>query len=206
MSDLKIVYQRGDISPLEPIEKRKKELRAYMRARRANNENRDVKEELLIENLLSLGGIVKDKENFFVYLSYSSEAPTDGLIERLLTLGKKVFCPRVEDDEMRAVAFLDDFTLSKEGIREPLGEPFLGRLDVAVTPLYAVDEQGNRLGYGKGYYDNFFQKRRDILKIGYCFDFQILSQVPHTAADVPLDIIVTDKRVLILSEKIKSKN
>ncbi len=206
MSDLKIVYQRGEVSPLESIEKRKKELRAYMRARRANNENRDVKEELLIKNLLSLGGTVTDKENFFVYLSYSSEAPTDGLIERLLTLGKKVFCPRVEDDEMSAVAFLDDFTLSKEGIREPLGEPFLGRLDVAITPLYAVDEQGNRLGYGKGYYDKFFQKRRDILKIGYCFDFQILSQVPHTAADVPLDIIVTDKRVLILSEKIKSKN
>lgn len=206
MSDLKIVYQRGDVSPLEPIEKRKKELRAYMRARRANNENRDVKEELLIGNLLSLGEIVKDKENFFVYLSYSSEAPTDGLIERLLSLGKKVFCPQVAQDEMNAVAFQDDFVLSKEGIREPLGEPFLGRLDVAVTPLYAVDEQGNRLGYGKGYYDKFFQKRRDILKIGYCFDFQILSQVPHTAADVPLDIIVTDKRVLILSEKIKSKN
>ncbi len=206
MSDLKIVYQRGDLSPLESIEKRKKELRAYMRARRANNENRDVKEALLIENLLGLGEIVKDKENFFVYLSYSSEAPTDGLIERLLSLGKKVFCPRVEQNEMYSVAFLDDFVLSEKGIREPIGEPFLGRLDVAVTPLYAVDKQGNRLGYGKGYYDKFFQKQKDILKIGYCFDFQILSQVPHTAADVPLDIIVTDKRVLILSEKIKSKN
>ena len=203
MNNLKIIHHKADgDKAYESVAEKKKELRAYMKKRRANNENRDVKETLLLENFLSgLKNELKGKDNFFVYLSYSSEAPTDLLIERLIELGKKVFCPRIDGDEMVAVPYGEDFTLSSLGIREPIGQAFTGRIDVAVTPLFAVDKQGNRLGYGKGYYDKFFNKQQEILKIGYCFDFQLLTETPHTATDVPMDIVVTDKRVVTVKNE-----
>ena len=73
------------------VEIRKKRLRAYMKSRRGDNENRDVKEELLTENFfkaLEETGL-QNAENFFVYLSFSSEAPTDKLIEELLKKRQK---------------------------------------------------------------------------------------------------------------------
>ena len=67
---------------------------------------------------------------------------------------------------------------------------------MAIVPMLAVDEQGGRLGYGGGYYDRFFEENREILKIGYAFDFQILDTVPTEETDIPLDIIVTDKQII----------
>lgn len=179
-------------SPLSAAEK-KASLRSYMKKRRGENENRDVKEDLLLGHFLSSGAA--DKESFFVYLSFSSEAPTDKLIAYLVAAGKKVYCPRVEDGEMAAVIFGEDFTLSRYGIREPVGEPFGGEIDVAVLPLLAVDERGARLGYGGGYYDRFLKGRPIGLKIAYCYDFQLVREVPEEEHDERADMIVTDKRI-----------
>ena len=127
---------------------RKASLRTYMKRRRGENENRDIKESLLVENFFA-GGFA-EKESFFVYLSFSSEAPTDKLIARLTAAGKRIYAPRAEGKEMAAVPLGEDFSLSPYGIREPLGSPWAGSIDVAVVPLLAADEQGNRLGYGGG--------------------------------------------------------
>ena len=73
----------------EDIAKRKKNLRAYMKEKRGENENRDGKETQMLENLFSkqAGLIQKGKtKKWFVYLSFSSEARTDALIEKLLVL------------------------------------------------------------------------------------------------------------------------
>ena len=182
---------------------RKKGLRAYMKKRRADNANRDVKEVLLVENFFALLSSIFPKMQgagtgltVFVYQSFSSEAPTDLLVERLLAQGVKVCAPRVENQEMVAVEYTEDFTLSTLGIREPVGQAFAGKIDLVVTPLLAVDEQGNRLGYGGGYYDRFFEKNMQALKVGYAFDFQIVESVPVEENDVPLDYTVTDKRVI----------
>jgi 5-formyltetrahydrofolate cyclo-ligase len=176
---------------------KKSALRKYMKERRANNENRDVKEILLTENVVNgLKEIWKEKQSFFVYLAKSSEAPTGKLIERLLEDGKQVLCPRVNGKEMETVPYGEDFTLSEFQTIEPIGEAYDGKIDVAIVPLLAVDRQGRRLGYGGGYYDRFFEKHREILKIGYAFDFQMVESVPTEATDIPLDIIVTDKQII----------
>ncbi|MBQ7879302.1 MAG: 5-formyltetrahydrofolate cyclo-ligase [Clostridia bacterium] len=179
------------------VKAKKKALRKYMKERRADNENRDVKETLLVENTLDgLREILQGKETFFVYLAKSSEAPTEKLIERLLSSGKKVYCPCIDGNEMQAVAYGDDFTLSQFQTVEPVGPPYEGQIDVALVPLLAADRQGGRLGYGGGYYDRFFASRPNLLKIGYCFDFQLTQKVPTEATDVPLNIVVTDKQII----------
>lgn len=188
---------------IKSVIERKKALRIRMKERRANNENRDVKEILLTENVLTvlekLSGD-RDKKKVFCYLSYSAEAPTDGLIERLLEQGYEVYCPRVEGKEMQAVAYGEDFTISSWGIREPVGEPFEGEIDYAIVPFLAVDKQGNRLGYGGGYYDRYFERNPNTLRIAYGFDFQIQKEVPTEETDKKMNCIVTDKQVLFMDE------
>ena len=185
------------------VKERKKTLRAYMKKRRADNANRDVKETLLIQNLFTLFSTLSQKTKgagmqptVFVYMSYSSETPTDLLIERLKEQGYVVLCPRVEEKEMVAVVHGEDFTLSSMRIREPVGQAFEGDIDIIITPLLAVDIKGNRLGYGGGYYDRFFQKHTQAIKIGYAFDFQVLENVPKEENDIPLDYTVTDTRII----------
>ena len=173
---------------------RKTSLRTYMKRRRGENENRDVKESLLVENFFA-GGFA-EKESFFVYLSFSSEAPTDKLISRLLKAGKTVYAPRVEGRDMEAVLFGEDFTLSERGIREPVGQAYRGKIDVAVLPLLAADERGGRLGYGGGYYDRFLRAHPETLAVAYCFDFQLVREVPCEPHDKRADWIVTDKRII----------
>jgi 5-formyltetrahydrofolate cyclo-ligase len=59
-----------------------------------------------------------------------------------------------------------------------------------------VDKAGNRLGYGKGYYDRYLCLYPTAKRIGYCFDFQLVSEVPHDEKDEKLDFVVTDKQVV----------
>lgn len=177
----------------------KAELRAYAKSKRMENVNRDVKEERLIDHFYTaVFGERKGagmRRSFFIYLSFFLEAPTDRLIERLLADGHAVYCPRLENGKMVAVPYGEDFTLSELGIREPTGDPYFGELDFVVVPLLAVDRQGNRLGYGGGYYDKFL-KNTKAKRIGYCYQFQVLRHVPVDPWDEPLHQIVTDEEII----------
>lgn len=202
---LRFVEKEENSLSQEEIRDRKKKLRAYMKERRGENENRDVKAPLLADNLLqalqSLEIGQEEEKTAFVYLSFSSEAPTDGLIETLLKEGWRIFCPRTEKEEMYAVEYGEDFYLSDYGIREPCGEVYEQTPTVTILPLLAVDEKGNRLGYGKGYYDRYLKKYPKTKRVGYCFDFQIVNEVPCAEEDERLEVIVTDKRILFTKEK-----
>ena len=177
----------------------KARLRAYMKGKRAENTNRDLKEQLLIDNFYRAIFEKTDRAgtrlNFFIYLSFFREAPTDRLIERLLADGHKVYCPRIENGQMYAVEYGEDFTLSDYGIREPIGEVFTGKIDVAVIPFLAVDKQGNRLGYGGGYYDRYL-KNSTAKRVAFGYGFQIVNEVPYEDLDEKMDMIVTDEGIV----------
>ena len=184
------------------IQSQKSSLRAYMQGTRAENDNRDMKEARLIDNFYQ--AVFQEMKGagtrltFFIYLSYSREAPTDRLIERLILDGHKVCCPRIDNGEMYAVEYGEDFTLSNYGIREPLGEHFAGEIDIAVIPFLAVDKQGNRLGYGGGYYDRYLRTSR-ARRVAFGYHFQIASKVPCEAWDEKMDVIVTDEDILLIT-------
>ena len=201
-TDLRFVDD-GEVS----IQERKKALRAYMRARRSEIVNRDVKEELLAKNFFQAIERVGagTYRSVFLYLSFSHEAGTDKLLEDLLKKGKIVYCPRVEGKAMDAVLYEENLSLSSFGIREPLGKAFEGDIDVAVVPLLAVDEQGNRLGYGGGYYDKYLSAHPNTLKIGYCYDEQIVRALPVDENDQRMDVVVTDKRIVCVTKRTKEK-
>lgn len=69
-------------------------------------------------------------------------------------------------------------------------------LDVIICPLVAVDLNGNRMGMGGGFYDTTLGKSyrsgaKKPLKIGWCYDFQVVEQLQRQAWDVPLDGLIT---------------
>lgn len=178
---------------------KKMRLRTYMKNKRMENTNRDVKEERLMEHLyqavfgeMPYPGM---RLTFFIYLSFFREAPTDGLIERLLLDGHRVCCPRIENGEMVAVEYGEDFTLSDYGIREPVGEKYEGEIDIAVIPFLAADKQGNRLGYGGGYYDRFL-KKSTARRVAFGYSFQIVNEVPTEPWDEKVSVVVTDEEII----------
>lgn len=74
--------------------------------------------------------------------------------------------------------------------------------EILIVPLVAFDAQGGRLGYGGGFYDRTLERLRSCrptLAIGFAFDAQEADGLPLEPTDQPLDMVVTEKRVLTFS-------
>ena len=61
---------------------------------------------------------------------------------------------------------------------------------IALVPGLAFDAAGHRLGRGKGYYDRFLAAHPYIYKIGVCFDFQKVAEVPTDEHDIAVDEVI----------------
>lgn len=84
------------------------------------------------------------------------------------------------------------------GARIPAVEELIDP-EILIVPLVAFDAHGNRLGYGGGFYDRTLEMLRALrprLAIGFAFDAQEAGSLPLEPTDQPLDMIVTESRVL----------
>jgi 5-formyltetrahydrofolate cyclo-ligase len=128
------------------------------------------------------------------------ELDVEPLHAKLAARGITVAYPRMRDDGSLAFHRVDDpTTLEERGnlFREPVEDPAteLDALDALVLPALAADPQGNRLGYGGGSYDRTlaaFEVRPRTVAVVY--DFQVLVEVPCIATDIPVDVVLTDRR------------
>lgn len=149
---------------------------------------------MIIQRLLH-SDRVKNAQTIILYYSLHDEVNTHHLIDLLSETGKKILLPYVKDDtemELREYGGPDDLRKGCYGIMEPTGNTFtnLETIDVAVIPGMSFDSNGNRLGRGKGYYDRFLKKIPDVYKIGICFDFQKVDNIPTGLYDVKMDEII----------------
>lgn len=132
-------------------------------------------------------------ERIFIYCSVKSEAATGELIERLLAEGRQVCVPQIRGGVMRSVPYAP-LVRDAFGIPAPRGGEDTA-CDVAFVPLLAVDGRGVRLGYGGGYYDAYFARRPQTVRVGYCFEAQRTRLLPKEAWDKPLHAVVTEAGV-----------
>ena len=114
---------------------------------------------------------------------------------------KNIYLPVVNGNDLRIVKFEGENTLIAEqkfGILEPSSsiEVEIRDIDLAIIPGVAFDSKCNRLGRGKGYYDRLL-KESVAIKIGVCFDFQIVAAVPTESFDIPLDLVVAESAAYI---------
>lgn len=139
-----------------------------------------------------------DKDTFFVYYSYSSEADTRALIEGLLSDGKRVFLPRVEGERMVAVEYFGNrggLVENRFGIPEPQGEEYTGDIQVCIAPLLAVNEKGYRLGYGGGYYDRYFAAHPKTVRAGIGYSLQTCGDGFEEERDEKLDLFISERGI-----------
>lgn len=132
-------------------------------------------------------------QRFFVYISVRSEVATDRLIAALLEAGKEVCVPRIEAGRMLAVPYAK-LVRGAFGIPAPEGGEDMP-CDVALTPLLAFDNEGYRLGYGGGFYDAYFARRPETMRVGLAYCAQRADRLPHEEWDVPLHAVVTEEGI-----------
>jgi len=159
-----------------------------------NSDLKKIYDQKILENFLGLD--LKQYQNFFLYYSFKSEADTINIIDCLLKLGKNVYLPKIEKDKMFFIKYSGQ-ALHKNnfGIYEPQGDYSDIVPDVCIIPLLAVDDEGNRLGYGGGFYDRFLTDK-NCIKAGLSYSFQIADRLPVLKTDIPLDILITENKVI----------
>ena len=177
---------------LSKIELRKKFLKI-----RKDITNKDSKSLVIFNKII--------KEDYFInskvialYNNLNSEVSTKELIDYSLILNKTVLLPRVVNDDLLFYKIDCNSIYSKSsfGVLEPSLDNKLFRkedIDLIIVPGVVFDVNRNRIGFGKGFYDRFF-KGCKALKVGICFDEQIIESIPFENNDIKLDIIVSDKR------------
>ena len=114
--------------------------------------------------------------------------------------GQQLFYPVIIETNKRpklASVIVDDETLfksNKYGIDEPVDgiDMIPSEIDMVIVPLLSMDTMGNRVGYGKGYYDRFLKRcRKDCMKIGFSY-FDPVDQIDDlNKFDVKLDYGIT---------------
>ncbi|WP_405384604.1 5-formyltetrahydrofolate cyclo-ligase [Maribacter sp. LLG6340-A2] len=140
--------------------------------------------------------------HIFLSIENKSEIDTEGLISILLGFDKHVVVPKIISSTQLEHYLLTDntkFSYNSLGIPEPVDGIIIHpiQLDVVFIPLLAFDTRGNRIGYGKGYYDRFLQKcKPDVIKIGLSLfeaEKEIFEDVLTT--DIPLDYCITPTKI-----------
>jgi 5-formyltetrahydrofolate cyclo-ligase len=143
-------------------------------------------------------------KDIYCYKNFNQEVDTSLILNRACLEKKNVYLPRVEGRDMNFYKILSEKELKKGyfGILEPVG----GILNTSYTglmilPGLAFDFNGNRLGYGKGFYDRYL-KKGNFIKVGLAYDFQVVDELEVKEHDQKMDVIVTEKAVYsFLAEK-----
>lgn len=135
------------------------------------------------------------------YISYGSEISTDRILEHAQKAGKSVYLPKVEGETMHFYRVSPGEPLQEgyKGILEPAARK-TGRFDdtayrpeevLMLMPGCAFDREGNRIGYGKGFYDRYLEDKKELPTIAVGFLCQITEErIPAEKSDIrPMEIL-----------------
>lgn len=179
----------------------KQEIRDRINSIRKNLSQKDIEEKSrkIIDNLIRLEEYL-NASTIMPYVSLNTEVDTKEFIKSELIKGKRsIVIPFVEGENIQ-VSYFKDFSELREGefgVLEPMKKKrYDGKIDLVIVPGVAFDLQGSRIGFGKGYYDRFLCRSKDSLKVALAFEEQIVDSIPNEFHDHPVDMIITEKRVI----------
>jgi len=138
------------------------------------------------------------------YYPIGSEVKTYDIIKHSIDNKKEGGLPRVIDStKIEFFKIIEDsfekikFTKGKYGIFEnSMSSTSIDQMDLIIIPGIAFDLQGNRIGYGKGYYDRLLSSRKAKYIIGLAYEAQVINEIPNNDHDIPVNIIITEKRTI----------
>lgn len=153
----------------------------------------------------------KKAGRIFAFVPFGSEVDITPVLYHALLEGKKLFLPKIMDENTMEFFETKDMLALKEGyhgILEPdsMKEPYYRQenshftddfeQELMLTPGSIFDKTGNRMGYGKGFYDKFFarMKPESFYKIGICFSCQIVEQLHgQKETDILVDRVLCEQ-------------
>lgn len=143
------------------------------------------------------------------FLAMPHEVDLTLLILHAWQQGKTVAVPKVSWEQRHMISveltsLETGFKTHVHGLKNPVnGTPVpFDEIDLIVTPGLGFDKNGNRLGRGGAYYDNFFKhKKITAARWAVAFSQQLYDEIPHDGDDVPVDAIVTEKELILCHQK-----
>ena len=157
------------------------------------------------ERLLLLDEI-RNANVLFFFASFRSEVNTLDAIAQLLSDGKRLVLPKVDNERrillLYEVKGMEELAEGYMGIPEPsvLTEDRMVEIngvDAVIIPGAGFDVEGNRIGYGGGYYDRLLSLlTRHVPVIAPAYEEQIIDSIPSESHDIKVSMIVTDRRVI----------
>ena len=171
---------------------------------RVNSDTWKMKSDLIAEKVQQIEEFNRaDFVHVYVSMNDRNEVGTDTLITTILQSDNNLAVPvtNFKNGTLTHSMLTDvsDLKKNKWGVKEPVAihEIEISKIDLILVPMVAADRFGNRLGYGKGFYDRFLNKS-DACKVGMVFNEFLFDEIPTESFDEKLDIIVTDREVIYL--------
>lgn len=141
-----------------------------------------------------------DSKVIMLYIPLKIEVNISSLIIRLRKEKKVLLVPFMEGESFSLVKYRLPLNIKQFGVKEPhYSNKYNKKIDLAIVPIIGTDSTLRRVGFGKGFYDRFFQKNikniKKILFVGrkYCVSSEIITD----DYDVKGDVYITPKREFI---------
>lgn len=138
-----------------------------------------------------------------LYVSAFNEPSTIEIIKDAIEQKKRVVLP-VSDTATETIVLsyldsLDDLEKGAYGILEPrtIKKADISDIDFILVPGLAFDKNGNRMGFGKGYYDKLLCKT-NAEKTALCYEFQLFDEIPAGEYDIPMNTIITEDKLYVI--------
>ncbi len=174
-----------------------------LKKRRALNLEEKAESDLLIAQNFISSELYRQCKTLLIYCSTPIEVDTFAVINSALRDGKRVAAPVCADSDGKMDFYLFDdvsqLVPSAFGILAPVASDDSKITDftdaLCVVPALGFDESGNRLGYGKGYYDRFLAKT-GVLSLGLCYENFLCKKLPVDCFDKSVDYLVSENSVI----------
>ena len=166
------------------------------------SEQQYAKQSAIIQQKLVELPLFQEAKTIGITISRFPEVDTLQLIETCWSLGKEVVVPRCQIKDRRMdfyrIENFDTLETVYIDLREPKEDPeqwiHPDQIDLLIVPGVVYGKSGYRIGFGGGYYDRFLVGFKGQT-LSLAFDQQLIEKVPFDAHDIPVPLIITDKKI-----------
>ena len=140
-------------------------------------------------------------DTIFCYVSTEQEVDTRHIIEQLWQQNKTVLVPKLLAREKMIAVRCDGWEQLRPGqlgiLTPEANEKWNAGVDLCITPGLGFTVAGQRIGYGRGYYDRWFSAHPRSARVALCHECQIVDDIPTSETDMAVDTIITEQRMIV---------
>ena len=198
---MKNMERTRNFPEIAALRKKHRDLRDNMADEQVGAMSRAICERLLASE------VYRQTDTIYAYYPLGREVSPLALIERALADGKVLAFPRVGEScgmDFYRVTSLSQLAEGSFHVMEPVLEcPMLQKTRALVlVPGLAFDRQGNRYGYGKGYYDRYFARFPGLTRVALAYEHQMEEAMEVLPTDVKMHRIETECGSYIISREV----